>query len=196
MISKLGSLPSAVAISSTSGAMLPASLRTGTTMETAGGAPLAGVSLMVCPTWPRHGRLASWNSASFLWGDKRPGNPFDARERGTGHRPNGSICADNEGKPARRIPIAYQQHADHADDGPDHDVARKVCREHDPADGDDDRIGPHERPHPRPQDADGHGGREGIDGVAIGVLWPRMRSEEHTSELQSHLNLVCRLLLA
>src|SRR6476661_10011629 len=25
--------------------------------------------------------------------------------------------------------------------------------------------------------------------------WPRWRSEEHTSELQSHLNLVCRLLL-
>src|SRR5260370_17867832 len=28
------------------------------------------------------------------------------------------------------------------------------------------------------------------------ALWPRLvRSEEHTSELQSHLNLVCRLLL-
>src|SRR5207237_10605708 len=26
-------------------------------------------------------------------------------------------------------------------------------------------------------------------------LWPGVRSEEHTSELQSHLNLVCRLLL-
>src|SRR5260370_5931103 len=26
--------------------------------------------------------------------------------------------------------------------------------------------------------------------------WARRRSEEHTSELQSHLNLVCRLLLA
>src|SRR5215831_13895846 len=166
MISKLRSLPSAVAISSTSGAMLPASLRTGTTMETAGGAPLAGVSFMVCPTWPRHGRPASWNSASFLWGDKRPGNPFDARERGTGHRPNGSICVNNEGKSARRIPIAYQQHADHADDGPNHDVARKVRREHDPADADDDGIGPHERPHPRPKDADGHGGRERIDGMA------------------------------
>src|SRR6266571_9272527 len=25
--------------------------------------------------------------------------------------------------------------------------------------------------------------------------WPRPRSEEHTSELQSHVNLVCRLLL-
>src|SRR5260370_32760112 len=27
------------------------------------------------------------------------------------------------------------------------------------------------------------------------VDWKQMRSEEHTSELQSHLNLVCRLLL-
>src|SRR5260370_15149940 len=27
------------------------------------------------------------------------------------------------------------------------------------------------------------------------LLQPRVRSEEHTSELQSHLNLVCRLLL-
>src|SRR5260370_22936458 len=26
-------------------------------------------------------------------------------------------------------------------------------------------------------------------------FWKRLRSEEHTSELQSHLNLVCRLLL-
>src|SRR2546427_802798 len=52
MISKLGPLPSAAAISSTSGAMLPASLRTGTTIETAGGAALARVSLMIYPTWP------------------------------------------------------------------------------------------------------------------------------------------------
>src|SRR5215218_10956065 len=28
-----------------------------------------------------------------------------------------------------------------------------------------------------------------------GSLWPRDRSEEHTSELQSHSDLVCRLLL-
>src|SRR5260370_11127675 len=27
------------------------------------------------------------------------------------------------------------------------------------------------------------------------VIWVGIRSEEHTSELQSHLNLVCRLLL-
>src|SRR5262244_4119476 len=133
MISKLGPLASAAAISSTSGAMFPASFRTGTTMETAGGAPLASVSLMVCPTWPRHGRLASWNSASFLWGDKLPGNPFDACERRTGQWPNDSILAEHEGKPARCVPIAHQQRADRAGDGPDHDVAREVRREHAPA---------------------------------------------------------------
>src|SRR4029077_2845038 len=31
--------------------------------------------------------------------------------------------------------------------------------------------------------------------IALGILTVRGRSEEHTSELQSHLNLVCRLLL-
>src|SRR5260370_6214846 len=30
---------------------------------------------------------------------------------------------------------------------------------------------------------------------AAGIPWRSLRSEEHTSELQSHLNLVCRLLL-
>src|SRR5215813_6945921 len=151
MISKLGPLPSADAISSTNGAMLPASLRTGTTIETAGGAALASVSLMICLTWPRHGRLASCNSASFLWGDKRPGNPFDACERRTGQWPNDPIPLKHESKPARRIPIAHQQRADRTDESPDHDVAREVCCEHDPAHRDNDGIGPHERPHPRPQ---------------------------------------------
>src|SRR5690242_20825334 len=34
--------------------------------------------------------------------------------------------------------------------------------------------------------------------IMLGFLWhevPETRSEEHTSELQSHVNLVCRLLL-
>src|SRR5262249_41590489 len=166
MISKLGPLASAAAISSTSGAMLPASFRTGTTMETAGEAPLASVSLMICPTWPRHGRLASRNSASFLWGDKLPSNPFDACERRTGQRPDNSVLAKHKSKPARRIPIAHQQRADRTDESSDHDVAREVRREHAPAHRDDDGIGPHERPHPRPQDPDGHGGRERIHGMA------------------------------
>src|SRR5215813_15306566 len=66
-------------------------------------------------------RLASWLSASFLWGDKGPGNPFDACERRTGQWPNGPVPAEHEGKPARRVPIANQQRADHADDGSDYD---------------------------------------------------------------------------
>src|SRR5260370_28976088 len=37
-------------------------------------------------------------------------------------------------------------------------------------------------------------GRSRADGVDLRIL-KRLRSEEHTSELQSHLNLVCRLLL-
>src|SRR2546422_6616304 len=32
-------------------------------------------------------------------------------------------------------------------------------------------------------------------GPVLKVLWPAVRSEEHTSELQSRLHLVCRLLL-
>src|SRR5260370_6879268 len=45
-------------------------------------------------------------------------------------------------------------------------------------------------------------GRPGVRAVAAGLVADReqhvaamLRSEEHTSELQSHLNLVCRLLL-
>src|SRR5207237_4229578 len=34
-----------------------------------------------------------------------------------------------------------------------------------------------------------------IDGWNLVLIEPDQRSEEHTSELQSHLNLVCRLLL-
>src|SRR5690242_21085001 len=34
-----------------------------------------------------------------------------------------------------------------------------------------------------------------MDADGIDVAEPRLRSEEHTSELQSHVNLVCRLLL-
>src|SRR6516162_8375007 len=49
MISKLTSGSSRAAISLTSGAMLPASLRTGTTMETAGGAPPLDVSVIFFP---------------------------------------------------------------------------------------------------------------------------------------------------
>jgi len=35
----------------------------------------------------------------------------------------------------------------------------------------------------------------GVIGLELGSVWRRLRSEEHTSELQSRLHLVCRLLL-
>src|SRR5260370_5983020 len=41
-----------------------------------------------------------------------------------------------------------------------------------------------------PHVLDAHGGK-----LCFGPLAVEIRSEEHTSELQSHLNLVCRLLL-
>src|SRR6266480_5588385 len=44
-------------------------------------------------------------------------------------------------------------------------------------------------PAPRPR----HQGPPGVEGHPAGVR--QVRSEEHTSELQSHVNLVCRLLL-
>src|SRR5690242_21617856 len=40
-----------------------------------------------------------------------------------------------------------------------------------------------------------HGLREEVVGVQDRALGGVLRSEEHTSELQSHVNLVCRLLL-
>src|SRR5260370_4472706 len=55
--------------------------------------------------------------------------------------------------------------------------------------------------HPQPDSERHVGGRAG--GGSGGIFWnahhgsvcARARSEEHTSELQSHLNIVCRLLL-
>src|SRR5260370_18553495 len=37
--------------------------------------------------------------------------------------------------------------------------------------------------------------KDGVGAVDLPSRWHVLRSEEHTSELQSHLNLVCRLLL-
>src|SRR5687768_17626799 len=51
--------------------------------------------------------------------------------------------------------------------------------------------------HPEDQEAD-QDGRRGLDGQAqhaLGAHDVHLRSEEHTSELQSRLHLVCRLLL-
>src|SRR5438477_6740907 len=40
-----------------------------------------------------------------------------------------------------------------------------------------------------------HGDAQRREITGAGFVEPRVRSEEHTSELQSHVNLVCRLLL-
>src|SRR5690242_20911084 len=47
--------------------------------------------------------------------------------------------------------------------------------------------------HPAREQADRQHGARGP--VVAGGILPEPRSEEHTSELQSHVNLVCRLLL-
>src|SRR5256885_7098889 len=48
-----------------------------------------------------------------------------------------------------------------------------------------------------PQTVPGPLWREGLPSLSpcVGPMWVRTRSEEHTSELQSPCNLVCRLLL-
>src|SRR5262245_3356340 len=129
--------------------MLPVSFRTGMTMETAGGAAVVGVSLMLGPR--------------FWWGDQLAGDPSDARQGRTREWPDAAIGRGREGEPARREPVAHQQRADDADDAAEDDVAREVRREHDAAYRDHDRIGPQERPRARPQRADRHGGGEGVD---------------------------------
>src|SRR5262245_2364239 len=146
MVSNLWLLPSARAISSTSGAMLPASFRTGMTMETAGGAAMVDVSLMLGPR--------------FWWGDQLAADPFDARPGRPGERPDAAVGLDGESEPARREPVAHQQRADHTDNAAQNDVAREVRREHDAAQRDDDGVRPQERPRARPQRADGHGDGE------------------------------------
>src|SRR5271166_7076239 len=110
MISKLTSLWRQAAISVISGAMFPASFRTGTTTETAGGAPPVDVSLILFPS--EHGP-----NGRALWGDQLCGNPFDTRQGGSRHRANAPIAAaGREGQPARREPVPHQDGARHPDD--------------------------------------------------------------------------------
>src|SRR4029453_13264901 len=144
MSSKARFFSSVAAISSTNGAMLSASLRTGTTMETAGAVALAKTSLMICPTWRCGGRGASCQG-ELLWGDQLPGNPFEARKRGPGPWSNGPIGAEHEGQPPRCIPIAHQQRTNHANDGSNHDIAGKMRREHDAAHRDENGISPQDK---------------------------------------------------
>src|SRR6516225_11851300 len=101
MTSKLACLSRLAAISATSGAMLPASLRTGTTTQTAGGA-IGGVSLISSV----RGSVAAGRA---LWGDQLAGNPLEAIQRGPRHRANASILAASEDQAAARKPRPHQQ---------------------------------------------------------------------------------------
>src|SRR5712672_3043078 len=107
---------SAVAISVTSGAILPASLRTGTTMETAG---VLAWFMVSGPPLPfsgcsRHACRGSKNRASFLWGDEAAGNPLDACPGGPWQRMRDTLRVDDEAKVAPRKPVTHDQRADAA----------------------------------------------------------------------------------
>src|SRR6266545_1127884 len=111
--------PSAVAISSTSGAILPASFRTGTTTATAGGK--SRISFMICPCG--RGAAGVQDVRSFLWGGEPAGNPLDAPPGGAGQRPNRAIGCDREAEAARGEPIAHDERADRARNRPGDHVA-------------------------------------------------------------------------
>src|SRR5215471_16431322 len=102
MSSKLTLGSRRAAISLTSGAMLPASLRTGTTMETAGGgAPPLDVSLIFFP-------FGVGPSGRALWGDQRSGNPLEPRKRRARQWVNAPILTEREDKAARGEPCPRQ----------------------------------------------------------------------------------------
>src|SRR3954463_9400379 len=107
---------SAVVISVTRGAILPASLRTGITMETAGVLAWFMVSGPLLPSQaaPVTHVAAAKNRASFLWGDEAAGNPLDACPGGPWQRMRDTLRVDDEAKMAPRKPVTHDQRADAA----------------------------------------------------------------------------------
>src|SRR6266568_5951226 len=154
---------SAVVISVTSGAMLPASLRTGTTMETAGVLAWFMVSGLLLPSQaaPR-----VTNRASFLWGHEAAGNPLDACPGGPRQSVRDTMSVDDEAQVAPCKPVAHDQRADAAHKGARDHVAQVVGVKYDPADRNDQRIDEHDRAQPRPKQPDRNGRRKGRRGMA------------------------------
>src|SRR5712671_6393468 len=99
---------SAVVISVTSCAMLPASLRTGTTMETAG---VRAWFMISGPLLPSQAAPRVTNRASFLWGDEAAGNPLDACPGGPWQRMRDTLRVDDEAKVAPRKPVTHEHSA-------------------------------------------------------------------------------------
>ena len=83
-----------------------------------------------------------------------------------GHRPHRTVGATAKSEPARGEPVAHQQRADRADDGAGDHVARMMRRDDDPAERDQHRIDPHQRPRLREERADGDQRRKGRGGMA------------------------------
>src|SRR5215813_15017789 len=172
--SSLSAAESEVVISVTSGAILPASLRTGTTMETAGVLAWFMVSGPLLPsqaapvTHARNGTLArrGTNRASFLWGDEAAGNPLDACPGGPWQGLRDTVSIDDEAKAAPCKPVAHEQRAHAADKGAGDHVAQVMRIKHDPADCNDQCIDEHDRSQPRPEQPDGDRRRKGCRGMA------------------------------
>src|SRR5882672_4860271 len=156
---------SAVVISVTRGAMLPASLRTGTTMETAGVLAWFMVSGLLLSSQATPITRVT-NRASFLWGDEAAGNPLDACPGGPWQGMRDTLRVDDEAKVAPRKPVTHDQCADAAHKGAGDDIAQVVGIEHDPADRNDHGIDEHERTPPRPEQPDCNSRREGGCGMA------------------------------
>src|SRR4051794_27609470 len=101
---------SAPAISSTSGPILPCSLRTGTTTDTAGACALSRLSD------PSMGNPSSiqprfWAAARLLWGQKLSGNRFGAQPRGARQPVNNAVLANGKAETARGEPATHQERA-------------------------------------------------------------------------------------
>src|SRR5437764_8448121 len=147
--SSLSDAVSAVVISVTSGAILPASLRTGITMETAGVLAWFMVSGPLLPSQAAPVTRVT-NRASFLWGDEAAGNPLDAGPGRAWQGMRDALRVDHEAKVAPRKPVTHDQRADAAHKGAGDHIAQVVGIEHDPADRNDQGVDEHERTQPRP----------------------------------------------
>src|SRR5207237_3750976 len=107
--------------------------------------------------------IAVQNGASFLWGKQPPGNPFDAPERGPRQRVHAAVCIDRKPEPARREVVAHEPCAHGTDDGRGKYIARIMREYHNPAERNDQCVGPHDRTQARPEEtnADQRGERGG-----------------------------------
>src|SRR5215472_6994248 len=182
MISIGAKVSSARTISLISGAMLPASLRTGTTTERRGTAALDGnglpsvikSSVSAAATNPRPGARRdkvngpedqrtdglSPSAPAFLWTNEHSGNSFDPSQRRACHGVDDPIGADEKPDPAHSKPITHHQGAECPECRAGDDIARIVGRNHHSARRDQQCIDPQYGTNARKDDADSDQRRE------------------------------------